>query len=292
MRTGKRVVIHVGIHKTGLTSIQEFLRIHRTKLRMWGFDFYLGQYLRSNHVELHLAAMRPERTSPFKLSKGIVVDKTFQEGFKASVSRYITRSPCHCLVFSAEGLSYLRYEDEMNRLRAMVPGQVEIVIYLRNATSFLASYKNTIKDMMPATIDRDSFAYTGHDSWLVDFESRLAGFRNAFGVRNVTVLDYDHELRTVGNTIPSFLKVLGVERYFDAREWSGLFLNRTQVLRSPTYPVAACPPRSTPEERVEVMNRACSNPDGGSTKWNVRKLADACEFSKSSIHRILNKVPS
>jgi len=37
------------------------------------------------------------------------------------------------------------------------------------------------------------------------------------------------------------------------------------------------------------MARACTNPDDGSTKWSERKLADACGFSKSSIHRILNE---
>ena len=49
------------------------------------------------------------------------------------------------------------------------------------------------------------------------------------------------------------------------------------------------PAEITPGERVEVMALACTDPDDGSTKWSVRKLADACGFSKSSIHRILNE---
>lgn len=49
------------------------------------------------------------------------------------------------------------------------------------------------------------------------------------------------------------------------------------------------PAAITLEKRVEVMARACKNPDDGSTKWSVRKLADACGFSKSTVHRILSQ---
>jgi hypothetical protein len=235
MSAEKRIVIHVGIHKTGSTSIQEFLGAHRAALRTLNIDFYSGAYLPNNHVELHVAAMRLERTSPFKLGKAILVDDMYREGVQARVRQYIAQSPCPCVVFSAEGLSYLRYEDEMNRLRAMFPeGRIEIVIYLRDAVSFLASYKRMMtKHKMPATIERDSFLYTGEDSWLVDFESRLAGFRNAFGAQNVIALDYNHEVSTAGNVIPSFLRVLGVEHHSQFQDWSGFFLNRTPPVENP-----------------------------------------------------------
>jgi len=233
--TEKRIVIHVGIHKTGSTSIQEFLRTHREALRTLNVDFFSGAHLPSNHVELHVAAMRLERASPFKMSAGIVVDEVYRQNVQARVRQYITQSNCRCIVFSAEGLSYLRYEDEMNRLKAMIPtGRIEIIMYLRNAAGFLASYQREMtKHTLPAIIESDSFAYTGKDSWLVDYESRLAGFRNAFGAQNVIALDYDHELRTAGNVIPSFLNVLGVADHFHVQDWSGFFLNRTPGVGDP-----------------------------------------------------------
>lgn len=84
---------------------------------------------------------------------------------------------------------------------------------------------------LPLSSERDSFAYMGHDSWLVDFESRLAAFRKAFGIKNVVAVDYDRELRTNGNVIPSFLNILGVERHFNANVWRGVFVNRSQDSR-------------------------------------------------------------
>lgn len=45
----------------------------------------------------------------------------------------------------------------------------------------------------------------------------------------------------------------------------------------------------TPGERVSVMALACTAPDDGSNQWSTRKLSDACGFSKSTVHRILNE---
>jgi len=45
----------------------------------------------------------------------------------------------------------------------------------------------------------------------------------------------------------------------------------------------------TPEERVQVMALACTEPDDGSNHWSARKLADASGLSKSTVHRILNE---
>ncbi len=229
MSAEKRIVIHVGIHKTGSTSIQEFLRSHRIALHGLDVDFYLGAFNPRNHVELHAAAIRLERDCPFKLNKGLVVDESFRESVQARVRQYIAQSQSACMIFSAEGLSYLRYEDEMERLQAMIPeGHIDIVMYLRDSAGFLASYRSEMtKHRMPPTIERDSFAYTADDSWLVDFESRLASFRKAFGTQNVIALDYDHELRTAGSVIPSFLNVVGVGSHFRAQDWNGIFLNPT-----------------------------------------------------------------
>jgi hypothetical protein len=58
MHTEKRIVIHVGLHKTGSTSIQEFLFRHRAALRAQGVDVYSGMHIPSNRVELHTVAMR------------------------------------------------------------------------------------------------------------------------------------------------------------------------------------------------------------------------------------------
>lgn len=224
----KQIIIHVGIHKTGTTSIQAFLGRHRLALRGLGIDFYTGIFIANNHVELHAAAMRLDRDSPFKLDSKLHVDEGFCERVHHHISQYIKKSDFPLIVFSAEGLSLLFYEDELRRLKTFFPeGCIKILIYVRNPTDFLRSYKNELnKHAKPAKIKKDSFAYTEPDSWLLDFEFRISKFRDVFGPENVILIDYDDEVGRDANIIPSFLRVIGVESDFNKEDWDSIYLNQ------------------------------------------------------------------
>jgi hypothetical protein len=224
----RRFIIHVGVHKTGSTSLQAFLGSSRERLFALGISFYRGIYIADNHVELHASAMRADRTSPIKMSGALpAVDETFRKNVRENLREFVSSSESSSYVLSAEGLSYLRYMDEMDRLKSLLPeGNIHIVVYLRNPANFLNSYREEMKKhRLPIHIDKDSFAYVEDDSWLLDFDERIGNFRAAFGSDNVTVLDYDREMHDAGNVIPSFLRVLGVETQFSPQDWSLFRLN-------------------------------------------------------------------
>ena len=60
--------------------------------------------------------------------------------------------------------------------------------------------------------DPTSFAYLGADSWLIDYDALLDGYRTAFGSSNVEVLDYDAVMRKEASIIPTFAGRLGITR--------------------------------------------------------------------------------
>lgn len=227
-RMRRQFVLHVGIHKTGSTSIQSFLNANRERLRACDIDFYEGHHIASNHVELHAAAMREDRSSPFKLDNDLTVDAAYRSATAARLNDQLARSTSPRILFSAEGLSYLRHPDEMARLKALLPGDdIRIIFYVRDRNTFLSSYRGEMeRHRLPAVIDRDSFAYVADDSWLADFNTRIDAFRSAFGRASVTVVDYDREMRRTGNIIPSFLRSIGVEGAFEQDSWSDIFKNR------------------------------------------------------------------
>lgn len=216
------------MHKTGSTSIQAFLDTYRGTLLELGIEFYSGLYSSRKHVELHAATMRPNRPSPFTIRTGLVPDNAFGLRIRNRVRDFVQRSKCHTCVFSAEGLSYLRHEDEMSRLRAFFPDEdVQIVTYHRKRKDFLASYAAEMrKHQLAEPIDRDSFAYVGADSWLLDYEDRIDRFRLVFNSTNVHTIDYDLEVRRRGNVIPSFTDFLGVGNLFSPEDCLPFFLNR------------------------------------------------------------------
>ena len=118
-------------------------------------------------------------------------------------------------MFSHEDLSYVRSDDEHERLAALFDGvTVEIVVFLRNkhvvsSQSYAAQLDAT---GFARSDDASSFAYVGQDSWLADYDGLLDGYRRSFGTANVSVLDYEAVMATHGSVIPAFLERLGIER--------------------------------------------------------------------------------
>jgi hypothetical protein len=224
-------IVHIGLHKTGSTSLQEFLGKNRNRLRSLNYDFYSGIYLRDNHVELHAAAMRTDRKSPFKLGARLEVDNQFRDYVRTVVERTVMATNCDNILFSAEGLSYLRFPDEFEGLRRLIPSHsVKVIVYRRALEGYRRSYLVELrKHNIHPTEDCESIAYVNEDSWLWRIEERIDTFRAAFGRQNVIVIDYDKEMAEMGNAIPSFLNVLGLRAEFREGDWRGYALNRSDT---------------------------------------------------------------
>jgi hypothetical protein len=224
-------ILHIGLHKTGTTSIQTFLQRNIGVLQTHGLDFYQGMVFPENHVELHAASMRPERQSGYKNRAGLKVDAMYIAQVRQRVTQFVLDSKASRLVFSNEGLSLLRYEDELEILKTLFPaGRFQVVVYLRNETDYLRSYVAQLSknpETLPQLIDQESFAYTEPDSWLADYEARLAPFKQVFGESHVHVLDFDTVVNRQGNVIPSFLEWLGLASVFSPKDWENCFYNRS-----------------------------------------------------------------
>jgi hypothetical protein len=229
----KQLVLHVGTHKTGSTSLQRFLLDHAVDLSRKGVAVYRGELRESNHIELHLTAMRDERDSFAKLGicKHLTIDAVYRRHVAERVQAFIGSYHESRLVFTSEDLCWLRYDDEIDRLKTILAvgaNDATVVLYLRNKHDFLRSYTAQIHKVpgRQPSDDPSSTLYVEPDTWLVDYDSLVATYQRGFGADNVVVIDYDHEMRTLGNVIPSFLRVLGVDSA-DELDSSSYFLNTT-----------------------------------------------------------------
>lgn len=221
-------IVHAGLHKTGTTSIQLFAQDHREALRLSGVDVYQGAMIADNHVELHLASIRGERTTPYKLDTGFTADLAFVDATRQRLAAFASRSSGRARLFSNEGISFLRYADEFAALREVLPpGDIAVIIYLRNRDDFRASYRaEMLKHVRLQHVDDQSHAYVADDSWLFDFSTRVDNFRRAFGAANVTTIDYDAAVAQDGSVLPSFLDYLGCRDRFRPADWAPYFANK------------------------------------------------------------------
>ena len=215
------VVLHVGLHKTGSTSIQSWLRDHEELLCQYGIWFPRGWLQLNNHFELPLAFMRLDRMTNARRRSDEWRSAEWRAGLVRQVRSALVRHPAETTVLSAENLSWLRYDDEFEPLRELV-GDAEIVMFIRNPDDLLASlhrhfHKNGFEGVSD---DPDAYNYVKPDSWLVDFDSRIADWKRWF--TRVQVLDYDLEAARDGS-IAAFVRSLGLpvgEEVFEYRRWN------------------------------------------------------------------------
>jgi hypothetical protein len=196
--------VHIGTYKTGSKSLQSFLGQHRKHLSALGRPVLQGRIQSNNHIELYLSAMRRERDSLGKIALGLVVDDAFVQQTRSEVAGSGAR------IFSTEGLSLLRYDDEMERLKSLV-GPAVIIVVRRNRADFLKSYRAqilSVKGRRPSE-DPESALYVGEDAWIADHDALVSIYGRHFG--DIRVVDYDAAVTAEGEVLPAVLQAMEID---------------------------------------------------------------------------------
>jgi hypothetical protein len=261
----KQLILHIGTLKTGSTSLQRFLLDHADYLSRNGFALYRGEFQEANHTELHLAAMRYERDSFAKLGicRHLTIDTSFTRHVTERVQSFICSRREPQIIFTSEALCWLRYDDEIRRLRGILNignHDVKVVLYLRNKAAFLRSYTSQIYKVQgrAPSSDRDSVLYVEPDTWLTDYTALVTTYQCGFGADNVVVIDYDEQMRTIGNVIPSFLRVIDLD--------SASELNFASYFRNTTDPDDQRKPSRGPRRWINQAKQAW-------LQWKSRRAA-------------------
>jgi len=197
-----RSLLHIGVHKTGTTSIQQFLREHIGEPR-----FPLGLFYPNAHNELAALALRPQRQDALQA----VLGSHSTPGWRARAERHLSvmLERTDELILSTEALSLLCHADEVDRALTLLVGRTpHVVIYVRDSTAFLERFRLTLEFFdVPKSSAPDSVTHLSADSWLVDFSSRIALWREHC---DVTVVDYDEVVARDHSVIPSFASLVGI----------------------------------------------------------------------------------
>jgi hypothetical protein len=233
-----RVVLHIGVHKTGTTAVQAWAHANRNELRdRCGIAVFEGQFDPGHAIELPVLCMRPDRNMNARAKHPDWCLPAWQADARAYVEAQLaTAAPT--IFCSAEGLSQLRHADELAVLKELLgPRQVDVIVMLRDRDDFLRSYRQSIqaRGHRPSRYP-DSFAYVEPDSWVADFEGLVAAYREAFGAEHVTVLSYEDALGTYRSTIPAVAQAAGIAPA-DLPPWEGIWLNASRA--QPPRPLAA-----------------------------------------------------
>ncbi|SMX43683.1 hypothetical protein [Actibacterium lipolyticum] len=204
----KTIYLHMGLHKTGTTSIQNWLLSNSDALLKTDLAFYQGRYIPSNHIEFALSSLRDELDAPIKRRVDLDRERLFEET-KAQLELFLSKTRASRLIISNETISFIRDKTEMKRLRSIFPPNAAIVpiIFLRSKEEWLASFKQQMFKMgLKESTDPKSCTYFGSDTWLLQHETLVDLVRRTFG--EVKTVQYDGaSLRQLFSTIGADIDV-------------------------------------------------------------------------------------
>jgi hypothetical protein len=201
-----RIVLHIGVEKTGTTTIQTFCARNRDALRAQGVLYPEGLGS-NNHVALAAATGRFEHIRHIGPTEGWQHPDD-QARFKVEVAAKLeaaaSRARGQTILLSSEHLTSRLGDPQVAALAEMLAPLaevVDVVVYLRRQDDLLLSlYSTYIKS--GGTKDR---AWLSQVFWL-DFDAHLRRWEAAFGADRITVRLYPPE----GPLIDDFFAAAGL----------------------------------------------------------------------------------
>ncbi|MDZ5623109.1 hypothetical protein SFC88_19880 [Nocardioides sp. HM23] len=207
-----RVVVHIGMGKTGTSSVQYLLAANRDVLTAHGVLFPRVPG-RARHTRLGLAVKPDDELTrtPAWHRIGQPIPRRFRRRFRRKLLAEIAAAEAHTVLFSDEALWGLN-EEALLRLRELVAeigGRVRVVAYLRRQDDHLASlYQQEVKVGETRRIDEwvSLSGLAGHD-----YHARLSAWRDLFGPDELVVRRFERSAFVDGSLYADFLDAAGID---------------------------------------------------------------------------------
>lgn len=226
----KKVILHIGTHKTGTTSFQKLLKNQELNLTSRGMHLFKSIVSQAEFQswEFGLLTVRNSLNYP---ARRMFFDSTLpsmQEIMRSNVSMQML-SDAQQVIVSNEALSFIRTSEEVENLATLIKGRdVRIILSLRNPSSFLISWKHQLEKMeMPTTSKfRDSVCYTNSDTWLIQWDQLVKVFVEIFGEESMNIINYDEEVNKDGTILKKLWSTAFPEIEFPNED---IWLNTSEI---------------------------------------------------------------
>jgi len=209
----RRLVLHIGTHKTGTTAFQHYMRDNLAFFHQAGLQYRLRDNGSAQAHELAHIAMREELMPPMRVNHPeLMLDEARLE-MTESIRSWLSTCRRPIAVMSHEALSFLRTKAEIERLKDLVGDdrKISILLVVRKPSDYLRTWKDQLQKM--GWPDKSGFPtsvyYTEPDSWLVDYQQLIDVYTASFGAESVTVLSYEDEMDRYGSIVPALLRECG-----------------------------------------------------------------------------------
>ncbi len=212
--------LHIGMPKTGTTTIQNFLASNRSQLLKQNF-FYpksVGNNspLQDNHLKLAAYAMNPDKIDDLKTNLRLYSSEQvyeFRKKLTADFTKEMAGLNANKVVLSNEHCSTrLLQKQEIEELKAFLSpfyDDIRIIVYLRRQdNSFLSAYSSAIKSGQhePLMLPDEQERILRYDYWEL-----LQRWSEVFGQDKVSVKVFEREQLLEGDLIKDFCQEIQLD---------------------------------------------------------------------------------
>jgi hypothetical protein len=293
-------VLHIGMGKTGTSSIQGLLSRNRKPLREAGTLLYPRTPGRARHARLSLSVRPTEKLGklPAWRRLGEPDPQQFREVFRRRLLREIEEAGVSRVLFSDEGLYGLpdRSLSDLAGLVARIGSQVRLVVYLRRQDDHLVShYQQVVKvretRRLTERIHQTDYARTH------DYHARLRSWSRLVAPKELVVRRFEPEHFVEGSLYQDFFEAAAIPVRADGLAQVGSrnqsldadaveFLRLVNLLRREDRAAAAVLPRHN-DPMVPRLAAASDGPvltaptpllDQVMSRWESSNKAVAHEF--------------
>lgn len=254
-----RAIVHIGLPKTGTSSFQQVLHEQLDALSSRGVhvltydgpDEQIGPPTRA--FDLANCVVRTDLDAWWRTYMPESVVPAFVARGEESIRRQV-HSPAELLVATVEDLFLMRTEAEIDRLvHLLAPRQVSIVCTVRDRDAWLDSVRQQLvrSGIRPYSRWSESCSNLEPTSWLCDMDGMLNLLKSKVGPDNVTVVDYDLELRERSSVLPALWSACDLP--MDLLLEPGA--DRRWVNPTPLWAHEATPPPDVPNELEWLRGR-------------------------------------
>lgn len=218
LKNGKinKVILHVGLHKTGTTSIQNTLFTKINNKLLEKNDYLFPQSLPRNHsIPIYSAFCDYPENYHINIRQGysIAEIKDINKRYLERLKLEIAEREQSKLIISGEGISFLSI-DNLNALKKYLISisksdvMIKVVIYVRNPVSWSKSAIQ--QDIKEGKTYQDSLkAVTNVLKNL--FRNRMNAFGQVFGKESIDVYTFEEAVAHKYGPVGHFLSTLGFE---------------------------------------------------------------------------------
>lgn len=208
--------LHIGIGKTGTTSIQTFLEMNAPALAQRGIILpaSLG---RRNHRRLTMYALNEDVIDNSRRAKGLLTPENIEQFRKQVLNDFRTEvatwGPRKAVVMTSEQMTRLRRPGEIARLKNFIAltgePDIRIIVYLRRQDLYYVSeYSQEIKGGRDIPFHPDGKVVNRN----IYFYDRLLGYwSEVFGASVIIARPFERSALKNGDAIDDFMSLIGVD---------------------------------------------------------------------------------